>query len=180
MRLRRLLRPLLLLAAAPAAFALAEVAAVTDNGFTSKNVATVPVDPARAYAAVVEQVAKWWDPAHTFSGDSANLSIEVKPQGCFCEKLPNGGFVRHLTVVFAAPGKMLRLEGGLGPFQSLAMAGNMTWTFQPAEKGGTTVELTYTAGGYSPGGFKDLAPIADGVLRGQLERYARLLSTGKP
>jgi uncharacterized protein YndB with AHSA1/START domain len=181
MTLRRLLRPLLLVAAAaPAAFGAADVVAVAENGFTSKNTVTVPVDPARAYAAVVEQVGKWWDPAHTFSRDSANLSIEASPQGCFCEKLPEGGFVRHLTVVFAAPGRMLRLEGGLGPFQSLGVAGSLTWTFQPGEKGGTTVQLTYTAGGYSPTGFKDLAPAADGMLRGQLERYARYLSTGKP
>ena len=160
--------------------AAAEVLSTAENGFASKNVVTVPVDPGRAYAAVVEQVGRWWDPEHTYSRDSANLSIEARPQGCFCEKLPNGGFVRHLTVVFAAPGKVLRLEGGLGPFQALAVAGNMTWTFRPDEKGGTTVEMTYTAGGYSPTGFKDIAAGADAVLHGQLDRYQRFLSTGKP
>ncbi len=180
MTLRRLLPALLAIVCAPAAFAAAAVVSLADNGFVSRNTVTVPVDPARAYAALVERVAGWWDPAHTFSQDSANLSIEARPQGCFCEKLPGGGFVRHLTVVFAAPGKTLRLEGGLGPFQAMGVAGSMTWTFQPAADGGTAVELTYTVGGYNPAGFRDIAPLADGVLRGHLERYARFLSTGKP
>ena len=169
----------LLAAAALTAAARADVASVGDNGFVSKNVVTVPVDAAKAYAALLD-VAQWWDPAHTYSGDAANLSIEAKPQGCFCEKLPNGGFVRHMTVIFGAPGKMLRLEGGLGPFQSLAAAGILTWTFKSDEKGSTVVELVYTAGGYSPTGWKDLAAGADGVLRGQLERYQKRLTTGKP
>ena len=166
------------LAFAAAAASRAEVVDVGENGFTIKETASVSADPARAWAAAVE-VGKWWDPEHTYSGDAANLSLDPKPQGCWCEKLPGKGGVAHMTVVFADPGRTLRLTGGLGPLQSLAVAGVMTWTFIPVEKG-ATVEMTYLAGGYNRGGFKDLAPGVDAVLRAQIERYQRYVNTGKP
>jgi hypothetical protein len=169
----------ILAAAIAAPRAWGEVVDVADNGFTVKVTVSVPVDSSKAYAALVEGIGKWWDPEHTYSGDASNLSIEAKPQGCFCEKLPGQGFVRHLTVINAMPGKLLRLEGGLGPLQGMAVSGIMTWTFKPAEKG-TTVEMRYAAGGYNPPGFKDLAPGVDSVLRGQLERYRRFLAPEKP
>jgi hypothetical protein len=166
----------LLLACAPAP---GEVLDVGDNGFGIRNAVTVPVDPARAYLALVDAVGKWWDPAHTFSGDAANLVIEARPQGCWCERLPDQGGVRHMTVVYAEPGKLIRFAGGIGPLQAMAVSGTMTWSFQPAGKG-TAVELRYLVGGYNPGGFKDMAPAVDSVLRGQLERFRRYLETGKP
>jgi len=177
--LRRRVVPVLLaaLAALPAGLR-AEVVDAGDNGFTVRYVATVPVAPGRAYAALTE-VGKWWDPEHTWSGDAANLLLEAKPQGCFCERLPGGGGVRHLTVVYAAPGKMLRLEGGLGPLQGMGVTGIMTWTFKPAEKG-TSVEMQYVVGGYRPGGFKELAPGVEPVLSSQFDRFRRYVETRKP
>ena len=176
--LARLVICLLVGLAAGVGGAAGEVVDASDSGFTVRSVVTVPVPPDKAYAALTESVGRWWDPAHTFSGDSANLSIDPKPQGCFCERLPGGG-VRHLTVVFALPGKILRLAGALGPLQDLGVAGSMTWKFQPAE-GGTTVEVRYTVGGYRAGGLKDLAIPVDGVLHAQADRYKRFLETGKP
>jgi uncharacterized protein YndB with AHSA1/START domain len=172
-RIARGLAPLLaaLLAACAAS---AEVVDAGDTGFSVKVVQT---GAARAYAAAAA-VGKWWDPAHTYSGDAANLSIDARPQGCWCEKLPGGG-VRHMTVVFASPGKILRFEGGLGPLQSMGVSGVMTWTFQTAGEA-TTVELTYVIGGYSRGGFKEISAGVDAVLRGQIERYRRYVDTGKP
>ncbi|MEP6767286.1 MAG: SRPBCC family protein [Acidobacteriota bacterium] len=169
---------LVLLGAAAAVPAPGEVSDVADNGFTFRSAITVSVPPARAYAAMVD-VGKWWGPDHTFSGDAANLSIEARPQGCWCERLPGGGGVRHLNVTFASPGKQIRFEGGLGPLQSMAVTGSMSWKFDPAEKG-TTVEVRYAVGGYNPGGFKELAAAVDGVLRAQIERYKRYVETGKP
>ncbi len=177
---RSFARHLVLLAAGfSAALASADVLDIGDGGFSIKNTVTVPVDGLKAYTTVVDQVGKWWDSAHTYSGDAANLWIDAKPQGCFCERLPDQGFVRHMAVIFAAPGKVLRLAGGLGPLQSIAASGVMTWSFKPAEKG-TMVEVRYSVGGYNPAGFKELAPSVDSVLRTQLERYQRLLATGKP
>jgi hypothetical protein len=157
---------------------LAEVADVGDNGFTIRETAAVSADAARAWAAAVD-VGKWWDPAHTYSGDSANLTLDAKPGGCWCEKLPGKAGVAHMTVLFADPGKLLRLSGGLGPLQSMAVSAVLTWTFKPVDKG-TAVDVTYVAGGYSREGFKDVAPGVDAVLRAQIERYQRYVNTGKP
>jgi uncharacterized protein YndB with AHSA1/START domain len=156
----------------------ADVLDTTEDGFTIKTSVTVSAPPERAYAALVDDVGKWWDSAHTYSQDSTNLSIDAKPQGCWCERLARGG-VRHMTVVLAWPGKMIRFEGGLGPLQSMGVAGSMTWSFRPAEKG-STVELVYAVGGYSPNGFKEIAPAVDSVLRLALERYKRFVETGNP
>jgi hypothetical protein len=86
--------------------------------------------------------------------------------------------VRHMTIVYASPGKLLRLSGGLGPLQEIAVAGSMTWTLS-AEGSSTKVDLTYRVGGYYEGGLATLAPIVDGVLREQLERMKRFVETGR-
>jgi Polyketide cyclase / dehydrase and lipid transport len=166
-----------LLTLAPAT-APADVVDVGENGFTIRETAAVSADAARAWEAAVD-VGKWWDPEHTYSHDSANLTLDARPGGCWCEKLPGKAGVAHMTVLFADPGKLLRLSGGLGPLQSMAVNAVMTWTFQPGDKG-TKVDMTYVAGGYNREGFKDLAPGIDAVLHAQIERYRRYVNTGKP
>ena len=172
------LAALALAAAAASSFASAEVVDAAENGFTVRETVLVSAPPAKAWAALVD-VGKWWSSEHSFSGDAANLSLDPKPQGCWCEKLPGGGGVRHMTVIYASAPKLLRFEGGLGPLQAIGAGGSMSWKLDPAEKG-TTFELRYTVGGYHPGGFAQLAPIVDGVLKAQVERYKRFVETGKP
>jgi hypothetical protein len=74
---------------------------------------------------------------------------------------------------------MLRMNGGLGPLQSVAVIGAMTWDFVATDSG-STVSLTYTVGGYTKNGLVDLATPVDNVLRGQLDRLRRYLDTGSP
>jgi uncharacterized protein YndB with AHSA1/START domain len=179
MSLHALIRKVALLALiGAAARASGEIADVSDNGFTFRDTFTLSLPPTRAYAGLID-VGRWWGSDHTFSGDAANLSIDAKPQGCWCEKLPNGGGVRHMTVLTAIPGKLMRFEGGLGPLQALGVAGSMTWKFEPAQMG-TIVEVRYVVGGYNPGGFKELAPAVDSVLHSQIARYKRFVETGRP
>ena len=158
----------------------AEVANAGESGFLLRESAILSVPPGKAYAAMLE-VGKWWSADHTYSGDAANLSIEAKPGGCWCERLPSGGGVQHMTVVFLMPGKEARLAGGLGPLQSMGVAGSMDWKFDPAEKG-SRVELLYAVGGYAGAGpgFKDIAPGVESVLKAQFERYKRYAETGRP
>ena len=144
--------------AAAAPMAGAEVVDMSATGFTTRNTATVAAPPAEVYARLVKDVGKWWNPAHTFSGDAKNLSLDRRAGGFFLEKLPGGGSVLHLTVVNAEPGKLLRLVGGMGPLQALGVSGSMTWQFTP-EGAGTHVDLVYTVGGYSPGGLEGIAPL---------------------
>jgi hypothetical protein len=93
--------------------------------------------------------------------------------------LEGGGSVRHLVVVYAEPGKTLRMAGALGPLQSMAVAGSLTWSLSKADNG-TKAELTYTVGGYSPGGLQSLAAPVDKVLLNQLTRLKNYVETGKP
>ena len=116
---------------------------------------------------------------HSWSGDARNMSIDDRAGGGFTEKLKNGGSVQHLTVIFANPGKVLRMSGGLGPLQSLAVAGSMAWTLTKAENG-TTVEFSYTVGGYRPGGLASWAVPVDNVLNEQLTRFKDFVEKGKP
>lgn len=156
----------------------AEVKDASATGFTIVNSTTIAVSPSRVWTALID-VGSWWNSEHTWSGSAKNLSIDPRPDGCFCEKLEKGGGVRHLSVAYVAPGQMLRMTGGLGPLQGLAVAGVMTWTLK-GEGAGTTLEFTYAVGGYRPGGLVDLAPVVDGVLREQLLRLKALVETGRP
>jgi uncharacterized protein YndB with AHSA1/START domain len=156
-----------------------EVIESTAAGFLVRNTAAISAPPAKVYAALTDGVGGWWDPVHTFSHDARNLSLDAKPGGCFCERLPEGGGVQHMSVVYASPGKLLRLTGAIGPLQEAALAGTMTWNLLQAGDG-TTVELMYTVGGFRAGGFRDLATVVDRVLRGQLARLKALVETGRP
>jgi uncharacterized protein YndB with AHSA1/START domain len=151
--------------AAPAA---AEVKSVTANGFEVASMATIAAPPDRVYAALGE-VGRWWSPSHTFSKDAANLSLELRAGGCFCERLKDGGSVQHLQVVYAAPGAGLRLRGALGPLQAEGVDGALSWSLKPAG-GGTSVAQSYVVGGYIRAGMEQWAPRVDRVLDEQLQR----------
>ncbi|MEZ6107045.1 MAG: hypothetical protein R3B96_13235 [Pirellulaceae bacterium] len=107
----------------------------------------VEAERAVAYVAFYASVGEWWSADHTYSNDSQNLSIEAKAGGLFRESLPNNGSVKHMEVVFAAPGRSLRMVGGLGPLQEQAVTGVMTITFTESGEGKTKVVLDYRVGG---------------------------------
>jgi uncharacterized protein YndB with AHSA1/START domain len=156
-----------------------EVIESTAAGFLVRNTAAINAPPAKVYTALTDGVGRWWDPAHTLSNDARNLSLDAKPGGCFCERLPDGGGLEHMRVIYASPGKLLRLTGAIGPLQEAALAGTMTWSLSQAG-GGTAVELSYAVGGFRAGGFSDIPTVVDGVLRGQLARLKALVETGRP
>src|SRR5512142_3593171 len=105
--------------------AVAEIADSAPNGFTYKLTINLQAPPETVYQRLLA-VGNWWGSDHTFSGDAHNLSFEAKAMGCWCEKLPNGGGVRHMQVVNVMPGKMLVMTGGLGPLHSMGATGSMT------------------------------------------------------
>ena len=158
--------------------AAAEVADSSAHGFTVRNVAVIAAHPSRVYNAAVESVARWWNPAHSYSKNAANLTLDARPGGCLCERLPNGG-VAHLTVVYIAAQQEVRFTGGLGPLQRTGVAGSMIWKLTESA-GATQFEWTYIAGGYMPGGLAAIAPAVDSVLAEQLQRLKRFVETGRP
>jgi uncharacterized protein YndB with AHSA1/START domain len=158
----------LLLVATPAA---AEFT-TSDQGFIVTNRVVIAAPPAAVWAALV-QPSRYWNPAHSYSGSSANLSLDPRAGGCFCETLPDGGSVEHLRVTMVQPNQLLRLSGALGPLGSEGLAGGLTWQLEAAE-GGTRVTQRYVVGGNMRFERVTIAPAVDGVLREQLERLAAL------
>ena len=147
--------------------------------FTVKQSWTLAAAPEAVYQRFLS-VGDWWNSAHSWSGDAHNLSIEPKINGCFCEKLPkSGGAVRHLEVVYLDPGKVIRLAGGLGPLQALAVNGTMTVQFAAAEGGGTKLSLTYAVGGYLDKGLNTIAPMVDAMLKEQFGRLQSYIEAAK-
>jgi hypothetical protein len=157
------------------ASASAEVQSVGANGFEVRESVHSAASPDKAFSALL-QPATWWSSDHTFSGNSANLSLDARVGGCWCERLPDGGSVEHAHVIYFSPGKVLRLRGALGPFQQLAVDGVLTWTIKAATTG-TDVTVTYVIGGYSKDGFESLSKAADHVLGDQLERLRKLIDS---
>lgn len=152
----------------------AEVVSSSDAGFEVSRTATVPATPAKAYEALGKP-ALWWSSDHSWSGDAKNMTLDLRAGGCFCEALPaDKGSVEHGRIIYAQPGKMLRFSGVLGPLQSEAATGTMTWTLK-AVPGGTEITQRYAVHGYSARGLKAIAPIVDGVLGQQLDRLAKHL-----
>ena len=155
----------------------AEVKSVTSNGFEVATTVTIGAPADRVYA--LGEVGHWWSPSHTFSRDAANLSIELRAGGCFCERLKDGGSVQHLQVVYASPGQGLRLRGALGPLQTEGVDGALSWTLKPGE-GGTSVTLSYVLGGYIRSGTEQWAPKVDRVLDEQLQRLKSFVEGKSP
>lgn len=152
---------------------VAEAAVVSSDagGFVVREEVGFPGGVARAWKRLVD-VGSWWDPKHTYSGRSSNLSLTLKPGGCWCEKLGQGGFVRHLDVVLVMPGKALRLTGALGPLQAMGATGALTFTLRSTSDTSTEVVAEYSVVGYSHEGLKSLAAAVDAVLAEQMKRFA--------
>lgn len=158
--------------------AFAAVAASTPAGFTVTETAHVAAAPDKVFAALAAP-ARWWSSDHTYSRDAANLSVELRAGGCWCEKLPGGGSAEHLRVVQVQPGRLLRLRGGLGPLQAMAADGVLTWSLA-AGAGGTDLKLTYAVFGDPAANLGQLSGPVDQVLGEQVARLKAMVETGKP
>lgn len=156
--------------------ASAEVTDATPGGFSVSESAHIAAPNDKVYAALVSP-QHWWSGKHTFSGNAANLTFDAKAGGCWCETMPDGGSVEHMTVVFVSPGKTLRLRGAMGPLQEMAATTVMTWSLKPSGDG-TDITLVSATGGYVKGGLQNLAPIVDHVFGEQLTRLKTYIEAG--
>ncbi len=159
--------------------ASADVTASAASGFVSQHTLIIAAPRARVFHSLTDEVGHWWDAQHSYSGDAANFSIDTKPGGCFCERLKDGAVV-HMTVVFTQRDALLRMLGGLGPLQQMAVSGSMTFALSDADGGATRLHYTYAVGGFSPEGLDTLAVPVDQVQLGQLKRLQRYVETGSP
>ena len=169
-----LLIPALLLSS-PAA---AEVVSAGDHGFEIQHVVNLVVPQPKAFAAF-GQVGQWWSKAHTYSGDSARLSLQVRPGGCFCETLDGGGGIEHMRVAYLQPGERMVLTGSLGPLLYEATAGVMDVKVERIA-GGSRLTMNYRAAGFAKGGAATMAPLVDQVLGEQIKRFRVYAAGGAP
>lgn len=151
----------LIVTALTATAARASVVETGANGFAIAVTAHVAAAPDAVFATLIHPET-WWNPAHTFSGSAANLTMDARAGGCFCEIWKQGS-VRHATVAYAQPDKVLRLRGPFGPFQGQGVASALTFTLKP-EGEGTALKLEDIVGGYIKGGFTGWPQAADGML----------------
>ena len=161
----RLIALSLVLANAPAA---ASVVGADSHGFELRQTIDVPLAPAHALAAF-GQVGSWWSKDHTYSGDAARLSLELRPGGCWCERLDGGGGVEHMRVAIYRPGERIVLTGGLGPLLFEATSGVMSVRALPT-RGGSQLVINYRVAGFARANGTEMALGVDSVLREQVER----------
>ena len=148
-----------LLATAPAS---AEVVKVEGSTFVVEHKLTVAAAPDVLWR-VLSAPSRWWSKAHSWSGDAANLSMAMRPGGCFCEALPDGGGAEHARVIHVAPNRLLRLSGALGPLQQGAVTGTLSFEMT-GEGQGTALVVRYVVSGYTGMDGATLAPLVDGVI----------------
>lgn len=158
--------------------AFAEVKTTSDTGFNIVHIAEVPAAPDAVWKRLLAP-KDWWSKAHSWSGSSDGFTIDPKANGCFCElfqekgadgKLKTVGSVEHMRVIFAQPGKVLRMQGALGPLQSEAVIGTLTVAMEPVDEGkATKLSFSYVVGGYMRYKVADIAPAVDKVLGQQFK-----------
>lgn len=161
---------------APAAWA--ETSQVTSAGFISQYREEVAAPPEAVWKAMT-QMHRWWNPRHSYSGQAGNLSFEPSAGGCFCERWGDGNSVQHATVLFVQNGRVIRLTGGFGPLQELAVNAVLTMVTS-AQEGKTMLRFTYRVVGHADSALDKLAPAVDRVLGEQFSRLKRMAETGSP
>ncbi|MDA9918333.1 SRPBCC family protein [Erythrobacter sp.] len=164
---------------APAA---ADVTQQDERGFVTRDVAVVEATPKEVWLALITP-STWWNSAHTWSGDSANLMLRPQAGGCFCERIPEAedgdsitleGSVEHMRVIQSYPERAMRLTGALGPLQSEAVTGVLTIAISQVDEG-TLIVWEYSVGGRMRYEIPVISKSVDGVMSQQLAGLANLL-----
>ena len=155
--------------------AAAEVVSAGDHGFEVRESINLVISKEKAFAAF-GQVHDWWDKEHTYSGNASRLALQMRPGGCFCETLDDGGGIEHMRVTYLQPGERVVLTGSLGPLLYEATAGVMDVKVERIA-GGSRLTMTYRAAGFAKGGAGMMAPLVDQVLATQMKRL-RVFAAG--
>lgn len=164
----------LALAAAPAA---AEVSGASPSGFLVTHRHEVKAAPPQVFTAI-GQIGSWWNGEHTYSGDAARLSLELRAGGCFCERW-DAGSIEHARVIYVGKDAALRLDGALGPLQELAAHGILHFALKPVE-GRTLLTVTYRVSGSADAGLERLSAPVDRVIGEQVSRLVSFVESGRP
>lgn len=167
-------RHIILLAAGLAALiaagpSRAELVTRGPQGFTSSSSARLSKAPADVWAALVAW-HRWWDPAHSYSGQAGAIRLEADAGGALLERW-DGGSVRHASVLASMPPVLLRLEGGLGPLQALPVNAVLDFTLKP-DGPGTLLSMEYRVAG-TASGLEAMAEPVDAVMSAAFRRLVK-------
>lgn len=153
----------------------AEVVSTSEQGFVTRDTASVAASPLETWLALIKP-EDWWNDQHSWSGDASNMRLTPQAGGCFCETIPGDdseegyamdGSAQHAIVVQSFPLRVLRLRGGLGPLQGEPATGILTITLKEVE-GGTRVLWEYNVGGPMRFEVGQISGAVDAVMSEQL------------
>jgi hypothetical protein len=134
----------------------------------------VPVeDGPEDIRATVAALPEWWDPAHTYTGDAANLSLDLEPGGCWCETLADGTTFQHGRVIFVAPDRVT-LKAPLGPLNGKATLAELTIAVDHGSRRWIRVEFAVAGPGLGA-----LADPVNEVMDGVFGRLIAYIETGR-
>ncbi len=151
----------------------AEVTAKAPDGLALAYVATVPLSKEKTWARLIK-LSTWWSGKHSYSGNAANMRVDARAGGCWCE-IWSGGKIEHGRVIALMPNQLLRFNTALGPLQEMGLSGSLTFALADgATPGSTKVTVTYKVSGSSLSNLDQLASIVDGVVGEQVARLANV------
>lgn len=170
-----MLKPLLaaaalVLAATPAS---AEVVERSADHFVLRYAVALEASPAD-FIDALEHIGEWWNPAHTYSGDSRNLNLALDTGTCFCEAMPDGSTFDHGGVYEYDPETGVVIDAPLGPLKGKTTLSNWTVGWTGANRG-TELVMSYVVRGPGVGAWADGV---DGVMGDQFHRMVRFIEYG--
>ncbi len=158
--------------------ARADVASAGPGAFLIQAETETSAPPEQTWRALT-RLNRWWSSDHTYSGDAARMSVDIRAGGCWCERW-DGQSVEHgrVILVMARDGvRTLRFDAALGPLQELGVSGVLTFTLTP-HASGTKVQMSYRVAGDPTLGLDQVAPLVDMVLMEQFGRLVRFSTSG--
>lgn len=147
----------------------AEVLSASPTHFKLRHEAASPMSAEALWERLVDPAA-WWHPDHTYSGDAANLSLELAAGGAWREDW-EGGSVEHGRVLLVEQGRTLRLAAPFGPLQGVGAYTIWTISVRPGDDGGSVVVFDEISTGPATA---DLAGLAEAVDFVKGEAISRL------
>ena len=155
--------------------AAAEVKQSAADGAIIEHHFQVSASPDVAWSALTHP-ERWWPSDHTWSGSAANMRLQAEAGACFCENWGENS-AEHGHVVMAVPGKLLRINGALGPLQDMAVTGVLSIKLA-AKDGGTEATVTYRLSGDASHKLNDgLIQAVDKVVGQQFGSFASYASS---
>lgn len=148
----------------------AEVISKSDGEFILNFEQRVEASP-DVILSTLAQPAAWWSSDHTYSGSAENITLDLRPGGCWCEALPGGG-VKHAEVLLVWPEhRQIRFDAPFAPLQSMPAHTILTMTWGDTDGGAARLlKWTFVVRGFQTGA---VAEAVDGVMA---EQFGRLVA----